>query len=87
MLMRFDPFRDVEQLLRPWGGSRASMPMDAYRRGDEFVVELDLPGVDRDSIDVTVERDVLQVSAQRAATYGEGDQLLFAQRHRAPSPA
>lgn len=58
------------------------MPMDAYRRGDEFVVELDLPGVDRDSIDVTVERDVLQVSVQRAATYGEGDQLLFAQRPR-----
>lgn len=83
MLMRFDPFWEVDQLLRrTWdnGGVLAIMPMDAYRRGDTFVAEFDLPGVDRDSIDVTVERNVLEVTARRAARYGEGDEVLAAER-------
>jgi HSP20 family protein len=82
MLMRFDPFREVDQLLRQnWGGTRSSyLAMDAYRRDDEFVAEFDLPGVDRDSIDVTVERNVLQVSAERAARYGDGADVIIAER-------
>lgn len=82
MLMRFDPFREVDQLVRqPWAGLRfAHLPMNAYRRGDEFVAEFDLPGVDRDSIDVTVERNVLQVTAQRQSTYGDDDQVVIAER-------
>lgn len=40
----------------------AVMPKDAYRSGDTFIVELDLPGVDADSIDLTVERNVLNVT-------------------------
>ena len=81
MLMRFDPFREVEQMLRqPWSGARASLPLNAYRRGDEFIAEFDLPGVDRDSIDVTVERNVLQVSAERTAHLGDDDQVLIAER-------
>lgn len=81
MLMRFDPFREVEQMLRqPWSGARAYLPLNAYRRGDEFIAEFDLPGVDRDSIDVTVERNVLQVSAERAARLGDDDQVLIAER-------
>lgn len=82
MLMRFDPFREVDQLARqPWGGLRlAHLPMNAYRRGDEFVAEFDLPGVDRDSIDVTVERNILQVTAQRQSTYGDDDQVVIAER-------
>lgn len=84
MLMRFDPFREVDQLFRQnWGSERfAHLPMDAYRRGDEFIAEFDLPGVDRDSIDVTVERDVLEVTAQRAVRYAEGDDVLVAERPR-----
>jgi HSP20 family protein len=82
MLMGFDPFREFDQLLRQtWGSERfVGMPMDAYRRGDEFVVEFDLPGADRDSIDLTVERNVLQVTAQRTARYGDNDQVLAAER-------
>ena len=82
MLLRDDPFRQFDQLLRQtWGAPpTVGMPMDAYRRGDEFVVELDLPGLDRDSIEVTVERSVLQVSAERTPRYGEDDQVLAAER-------
>jgi HSP20 family protein len=82
MLMSFDPFREFDQLLRQaWGSGRfVGMPMDAYRRGDEFVVEFDLPGANRDSIDLTVERNVLQVTAQRTARYGDNDQVLAAER-------
>jgi len=68
MLMRFDPFRGLDRLLeQEWGTSNrpAAMAMDAYRQGDQFVVHFDVPGVDRSSIEVTVERNVLTVSAAR----------------------
>ncbi|CAN5557822.1 Hsp20/alpha crystallin family protein [soil metagenome] len=68
MLMRTDPFRELDRLAQQALGTAsrpAAMPIDAYRRGDEFIVELDLPGVDADSIDLTVERNVLTVHAQR----------------------
>jgi HSP20 family protein len=82
MLMRFDPFREIDQMLRTANtGSRfVGMPMDAFRRGDDFIVELDLPGVHEDSIDITVERDVLEITAERAAHFEEGDQVLAAER-------
>lgn len=78
MLARFDPFRSVDSLFRPIAG--AGMAMDVYRRGDEFVVELDVPGVDEDSIDVTVENDVLQITAERQAPFAEDDRVLVAER-------
>ena len=68
MLMRFDPFREFDRLTQQAFGTNgrpAVMPMDAYRRGDEFVVHFDLPGVDPSSIELTVEKNVLTVSAER----------------------
>ncbi|MFH8838972.1 Hsp20/alpha crystallin family protein [Streptomyces sp. NPDC017868] len=70
MLMRTDPFRELDrltqQLLTPGTWSRPSaMPMDAYRKGDEFVVAFDLPGVATDAIDIDVERNMLTVRAER----------------------
>jgi HSP20 family protein len=69
MLMRTDPFRDLDRLSQAVFGTPARpamMPMDAYRDQDAFVVRLDLPGVDADSIDLTVERNVLTVHAERS---------------------
>jgi len=54
--------------------------MDAYRHGDRFVVQFDLPGVDPSSIDLTVEQNVLTVAAQRQRSFGEGDEVLVAER-------
>ena len=68
MLMRTDPFRDLDRLAESVFGTAAHpavMPMDAYRDDDTFVIHLDLPGVDSDSIDLTVERSVLTVHAER----------------------
>ena len=68
MLMRFDPFREFDRLTQQAFGTnsrQAVMPMDAYRKGDEFVVHFDLPGVDPSSIELTVEKNVLTVSAER----------------------
>ena len=56
------------------------MPMDAYRHGDEFVVHFDLPGIDASSIELTVEKNVLSVSAQRAWQPGENDQIIASER-------
>jgi HSP20 family protein len=83
MLMRTDPFREFDRLAQQIAGTRArpaAMPMDAYRDGEQFVVELDLPGVDAQSIEVTVEKNVLTVQAQRDRTDGEGLELLIAER-------
>ncbi len=79
MLMRFDPFRDLDRwtqnVARP-----SVMPMDAYRDGDHFTVHFDLPGVDPSSIDLTVEKNVLTVSASRQPWFKESDQVLLAER-------
>jgi HSP20 family protein len=75
MWTRFDPFQDV------WGpGRRPSMPLDAYRHGDEVVVHVDLPGVDPESIEITVDKNVLSVRAERSWTPAEGDRVLTSER-------
>lgn len=84
MLMRTDPFRDLDRLTEQlWGTtSRPTlMTMDAWRDGDEFVVEFDLPGVRPDSVDLDVERNVLTVKAERPSLNGERE-MLAAERPR-----
>ena len=78
MLMRTDPFRDFDRLTQQLLGTSARptvMLMDAWREGDHFVVEFDLPGVAADSVDLDVERNVLTVTAQRP-TLNEGQEFL-----------
>ncbi|MDP9434190.1 MAG: Hsp20/alpha crystallin family protein [Actinomycetota bacterium] len=82
MLMRFDPFRELDQVTQELfrQTSRSGAAMDAYRHGEEFVVHFDLPGVDPSSIDLTVEKNVLTLTASRGQSYGEGDEVLVAER-------
>lgn len=81
MLMRFDPFREFDRLTEQvWGGRNSTMAMDAYRQGDEFFVHFDLPGVDPSSIDLTVERNVLNVSAKREWQRGDGADVIASER-------
>lgn len=86
MLVRFDPFRDfdrlTEQFDQVWRRASAAVPLDAHRRGNEVVLQLDLPGVDPDGIDLTVERDTLTVTATRDADRREGDEVLASERPR-----
>ena len=88
MLMRTDPFREFDRLTQQLWGSLgtwtrpAAMPMDAYRDGDQFVVHLDLPGVDPSSIDVDVERNVLTVRAERKDVPRDGVEYQVAERPR-----
>ncbi|MHB8672016.1 MAG: Hsp20/alpha crystallin family protein [Acidimicrobiales bacterium] len=80
MLMRFDPFREYDRLTEQLWGGRGGMPMDAYRHGDEFLVHFDLPGVDPASIDLTVEKNVLTVSAKREWKRDGGVEVIAAER-------
>jgi len=83
MLMRTDPFRDLDRLAQQIVGTPsrpAAMPIDAYRSGDTFVIELDIPGTRSDAIDLTVERNVLTVHAQRSASPSADVELLVAER-------
>jgi HSP20 family protein len=89
MLMRTDPFRELDRLTQHFFGTTqpgtwsrpASMPIDAYRNGDEFVVAFDLPGVDPDGIEIDVERNVLTVRAERRPIeLGENAQVHLSER-------
>lgn len=82
MLMRSDPFREfdriTQQMLSGANGTLARpsvMPMDAWRDGDTFVIEFDLPGVQADSIDLDVERNVVTVRAERPVRDDEREML------------
>ena len=79
MLLRTtDPFRDFDRLTNQVLGTTnrpAVMPMDAWRQGDVFQIEFDLPGVAKESIDLDVERNVLTVRAERVARNGDWEML------------
>ena len=80
-LMRFDPFRQLDRIVEqnlPFAGrGPRSMPMTALRRGDDFLVELDLPGVHREDVDLTVERNVVTIRARRASSSQDGDEVII----------
>ena len=82
MLMRFDPFRELDRLAQQTVGTGRPpvMAMDAYRHDDSFVVHFDLPGVDASSIDLTVEKNVLTVSAERRWQPTNGDEIVVTER-------
>jgi HSP20 family protein len=82
MLMRFEPLREFDRLTEEFFNERRArqIPVDAYRRGDEFKIHLDLPGVDSRFIELTVEQDLLTVRATRAWVRTEGDQVQIAER-------
>ena len=85
MLIRnADPFREFDRLTQQLMGTTnrpAVMPMDAWREGDRFVLEFDLPGVATESIDLDVERNVLTIRAERLARNGDW-QMLASERPR-----
>ena len=82
-LMRFDPFRELdrfaEQALASARTAR-TLPMEAFRRGDQFIVALDVPGMKPSDIDVTVERNVIEIDARRRPLRQEGDELIVDER-------
>ncbi|MER6393621.1 Hsp20/alpha crystallin family protein [Streptomyces sp. NPDC060334] len=71
MLMRTDPFREMDRIVQQLSGTSGTwskpsvMPMDAYRQGEEYVIAFDLPGVNPEAIDIDVERNMLRVKAER----------------------
>jgi HSP20 family protein len=81
MLMRTDPFRELDRLTEQVFGTTtrpAVMPMDAWRQGEEFIVEFDLPGVSAQD----VERNVLTVKAERPLAGSQDSELIAAERPR-----
>jgi HSP20 family protein len=86
LLTSFDPFLEFDRLAwrafgaGQWPAVRAAMPMDVIRGKDDVRLSFDLPGVDPESIDVTVDRGVLTVSAQRTEKAGEDEKLITRER-------
>ncbi len=82
MLMRFEPFREIDRITEELPSERRprGIPVDAYRRGNEFKILLDLPGADPGSIELTVEKDVLTVGGTRTWAPNEDDQIEVMER-------
>jgi HSP20 family protein len=83
VLMRTDPFRELDRLTQQLFGTVArpvAMPMDAYQSDGTFLIRFDLPGVDPDSIDLNVEQNVLTVKAERPAPEVKEREMLVAER-------
>jgi HSP20 family protein len=82
MLMRFDPFRDLDRLTHTAFDRQTPgmLAMDAYRHGQDFIVNFDLPGARKDSIELSVEKNVLTVSAERTWTRSDGDAVVASER-------
>jgi len=83
MLVRTDPFRELDRLTQQVLGTAArpaAMPMDAYRDGETFFVRFDMPGVGTDSIELTVEQNVLTVRAERRPEQPGGAEMIIAER-------
>lgn len=82
-LMRFDPLRELDRLAdQALTSARTprTMPMEAFRRGDQFIVAIDLPGVNQEDVDVTVERNVIELSAHRQPLRQVGDEVIIDER-------
>ena len=84
-MLMLDPFRQLNRLAEQVLGTAAhpaAMPMDAWREGNDYVVALDLPGVDLGSIDVGVDKNVLTVRAERKDTAGKDTEMVASERPR-----
>lgn len=86
MLLRFDPFREVDRMVeqfdRAWNRTATSVPMDAVRSKNQVRISFDLPGTSPDDIDLTVERDVLTVTATRRLQRQEDDEVLASEPYQ-----
>lgn len=80
LLTSFDPFAEFHRALRTADGGHAPMRMDAIRRESDIELKFDLPGIDPDSINVTVDRGVLTVSAERAEEYADAEKPFIRER-------
>jgi HSP20 family protein len=84
VLMRTDPFRDFDRLFQQATSAAAlpaAMPIDAYRKGDEFVIHFDLPGITADALDLSVEKNVLTLKAERKRAENGGEWIVRERPH------
>ncbi len=83
MLLQYDPFRDLDRFTQQVFGTMSrptGMPLDAWRDGDHFVVELDLPGIDPAKLDIDVERNVLTITAERLSRMPDAANAVASER-------
>jgi len=84
-LTTFDPFtrdfqRQFDRLARRSFGQNPAMPLDIVRRDSDVTLRFDVPGIDRDSIEVTVDRGILSVSVKRQEERSENDKFFVRER-------
>ncbi len=82
MVMRIDPYREFDRMFQSLvqRDARSTMPVDAYRVNDSYVVQFDLPGINPEGLEVTVERNVLTVRARREVEHNDQEQMVVAER-------
>jgi HSP20 family protein len=81
-MLRMDPFEEMDRMLNTFGGRwrGGMMPLDAFEKDGTYTLRFDVPGVDPDDVDLTVEANVLTVTAERPAEETEGATWLLRER-------
>ena len=86
LLNYFDPFSELTRARRlpstPAIRRPVALAMDAYRHGDEFRIDIDMPGVDPAAVELSVDRNILTIRAPRTESSVEGDKVVVAERPR-----
>jgi HSP20 family protein len=85
-----NPFDEIEQFLgrtpfageRAWGRDLRTADIDVAEYDDEFVVMADLPGFDREEIDVRAAGDRLTIAAERGAEREDADRRYLRRERR-----
>ena len=87
LLVRSEPYRDFDRFFQQLMGDSTRrcaslvIPMDAYRKEDQFLLQFDMPDVDSESVELTVDNNTLTVkSERRAPLLAEGIEVLVAER-------
>jgi len=81
----FDPFardfqRQVDRLTRHAFGQAGGMPLDVVRHENDVTLRLDVPGIDPEQIEVTVDRGILTISGKREEERTENDKFFVRER-------
>ncbi len=74
----YDPFRELEKnffnnFFKEQRSSLTEFKTDIQDKGDNFLIESDLPGFNKEDIHIDINGDLLTISAERRSSFEDSD--------------
>lgn len=66
-----DAFRASDWLTSGPSGSGAYPPLNVFRKGDDIVIIIEVPGVKKSDLEIQVKGDTIRIAGKKAVDYGE----------------